>query len=284
MMLSASLSSSSALLASASSLNSRRRSTFVVSATKNTAARRNNNNTIISTKQRRGRRGDLVVRNGLFGLGLPEIVVIGGVTALLFGPSKLPELGKSLGKTVKSFQSAANEFNEELKTELEAVRVVRDKTTRTGKGIAFVLFKSVKAARTALLLDGFEMGKRELRVTKVGVVAPKRGNEVTKSRERVGKGNAKSKSGSGSENNANKRKANSWEGGRSAKGNKVAKFEKKSSVTGDRKRGGANVGSSKGKKGTPAKTTTKKKNKEPRASGKKRPAVALRKAKMKAGL
>ena len=55
--------------------------------------------------------------NGLFGLGLPEIVVIGGVTALLFGPSKLPELGKSLGKTVKSFQSAANEFNEELKKE-----------------------------------------------------------------------------------------------------------------------------------------------------------------------
>ncbi len=57
--------------------------------------------------------------NGLFGLGLPELVVIGGVTALLFGPSKLPELGKSLGKTVKSFQSAANEFNEELKKEVK---------------------------------------------------------------------------------------------------------------------------------------------------------------------
>ena len=115
----ASLSSSSALLASASSLNSRRRSTVVSATMKNTAARRNNNNTIISTKQRRGRRGDLVVRNGLFGLGLPEIVVIGSVAALLFGPSKLPELGKSLGKTVKSFQSAANEFNEELKKEVD---------------------------------------------------------------------------------------------------------------------------------------------------------------------
>ena len=49
-----------------------------------------------------------MVRMSLFGLGLPELVVIGGVAAVLFGPSKLPELGKSLGKTVKSFQEGAN--------------------------------------------------------------------------------------------------------------------------------------------------------------------------------
>lgn len=53
---------------------------------------------------------------GLFGLGVPELAVIAGVAALLFGPSKLPELGKGLGKTVKSFQVAAKEFEEELKT------------------------------------------------------------------------------------------------------------------------------------------------------------------------
>ena len=64
------------------------------------------------------RRGDWQRAKGLFGLGAPELVVIAGVTALLFGPSKLPELGKSLGKTVKSFQSAANEFNDELKKEV----------------------------------------------------------------------------------------------------------------------------------------------------------------------
>ena len=56
---------------------------------------------------RKEQRRASVVTAGLFGLGLPEIVVIGGVAAVLFGPQKLPELGKSLGKTVKSFQEAA---------------------------------------------------------------------------------------------------------------------------------------------------------------------------------
>ncbi|KAF8065854.1 hypothetical protein HT031_002914 [Scenedesmus sp. PABB004] len=65
---------------------------------------------------------------GLFGLGLPEIAVIAGVAALIFGPSKLPELGKGLGKTVKSFQTAAQEF----KTELEAAANADDDAPADG--------------------------------------------------------------------------------------------------------------------------------------------------------
>ena len=61
----------------------------------------------------------LTFRQGLFGLGVPEIAVIAGVAALIFGPSKLPELGKAAGSTAKSFQEAAKEFNEELKKGVE---------------------------------------------------------------------------------------------------------------------------------------------------------------------
>lgn len=39
-------------------------------------------------------------------LGIGEIIVIGTVAFLIFGPQKLPELGKSLGETIHSFKSA----------------------------------------------------------------------------------------------------------------------------------------------------------------------------------
>ncbi|XP_075493923.1 sec-independent protein translocase protein TATA, chloroplastic [Primulina tabacum] len=58
--------------------------------------------------------------NCLFGLGVPELVVIAGVTALVFGPKQLPEVGRSLGKTIKSFQKAAKEFETELKKDGES--------------------------------------------------------------------------------------------------------------------------------------------------------------------
>lgn len=40
----------------------------------------------------------------MFGLGWPEVVVIGLVAALIFGPKKIPELGGALGKTLRGFK------------------------------------------------------------------------------------------------------------------------------------------------------------------------------------
>ena len=50
----------------------------------------------------------------IFGIGLPEIAVIAALGLVIFGPKKLPELGKTLGKTLKSLQKASSEFESEL--------------------------------------------------------------------------------------------------------------------------------------------------------------------------
>jgi len=46
----------------------------------------------------------------MFGsLGAPEIIVIFVVALVVFGPSKIPELGKSLGEAIRGFKKAINE-------------------------------------------------------------------------------------------------------------------------------------------------------------------------------
>lgn len=40
----------------------------------------------------------------MFGLGIPEMAVIGLVGILVFGPKKIPEIGSALGKTIRGFK------------------------------------------------------------------------------------------------------------------------------------------------------------------------------------
>ena len=40
----------------------------------------------------------------MFGLGVPEMVIIGVVAVLVFGPKRIPELGGALGKTLRGFK------------------------------------------------------------------------------------------------------------------------------------------------------------------------------------
>ena len=48
-------------------------------------------------------------------LFLPEIAVIAGLALVIFGPKRLPELGRTIGKTLKGLQSASTEFEREIK-------------------------------------------------------------------------------------------------------------------------------------------------------------------------
>jgi sec-independent protein translocase protein TatA len=60
----------------------------------------------------------------VFGIGLPEMAIIFVVALLIFGPKKLPEIGRTFGKTLRSFQDASREFQEEFEKEAKAVEKI----------------------------------------------------------------------------------------------------------------------------------------------------------------
>jgi sec-independent protein translocase protein TatA len=55
----------------------------------------------------------------MFGpIGMPELVVIFFIALIIFGPRKLPELGKSLGRSLGEFRRASNELRSTLEEEI----------------------------------------------------------------------------------------------------------------------------------------------------------------------
>lgn len=54
----------------------------------------------------------------MFGLGVPELVLILIIGLVIFGPGKLPDVGKALGRSIKEFKKANNEDDGEKPREL----------------------------------------------------------------------------------------------------------------------------------------------------------------------
>ena len=55
----------------------------------------------------------------MFGIGMPEMLVILALALIIIGPKKLPDLAKSLGRAMREFKKATSEFKETIQLESE---------------------------------------------------------------------------------------------------------------------------------------------------------------------
>jgi TatA/E family protein of Tat protein translocase len=67
----------------------------------------------------------------MFGsIGMPELLIILTLALIIFGPRKLPELGRSLGRSLGEFKRASNELRNTLD---EEIRIEEERSTRTSR-------------------------------------------------------------------------------------------------------------------------------------------------------
>ena len=51
----------------------------------------------------------------MFGIGAPELILILIIALVIFGPGKLPEIGKSVGKALNEFKKASRDLSSDIK-------------------------------------------------------------------------------------------------------------------------------------------------------------------------
>ncbi|MBM3294532.1 MAG: TatA/E family twin arginine-targeting protein translocase [Candidatus Aminicenantes bacterium] len=75
----------------------------------------------------------------MFGnIGLPEMLVIMAIALLVFGPKKLPEIGRSIGKAMREFRKSTEEIKERFESEIRAdeFKSIRDDIKDLKKGFS----------------------------------------------------------------------------------------------------------------------------------------------------
>jgi len=62
----------------------------------------------------------------MFGIGMPELLIILGLALVILGPKKLPGLAKGLGRAMREFKDATNEMKESFREETHELEEIKD--------------------------------------------------------------------------------------------------------------------------------------------------------------
>jgi len=108
--------------------------------------------------------GDGVAGNALrqyhegMNLGMPEMIFIFLLALIIFGPKKLPEIGRQIGKALNEFKRASNEFKSQIESEIGKLDVEERRTilppAEPVKGTLTALPSSLQAAPSPASLAG----------------------------------------------------------------------------------------------------------------------------------
>jgi TatA/E family protein of Tat protein translocase len=101
----------------------------------------------------------------MFGLGVPELIVIFVIALVVFGPKKLPDLGRALGKGIAEFKRATEEVKETIETEVRSVenKVEMDKIKADVEGVEAEIRALSDAAPETGTKDSAEAGAKDLK-------------------------------------------------------------------------------------------------------------------------